>query len=91
MNEYINHCGSVRMRIKGSGVIRGTLYSYDEIQSDTLNPTTMLASTDDPMTLLGDLTSFAIKLDLRTTGIDEVFNISQIIIFNKPVASSFPM
>jgi hypothetical protein len=89
--EYINHFTAIRMRLKGTGNIKGTLFSYDEVQSDILNPTAMSSVTDDPVTLLADFTSFVAKLRLEITEIDESFNISQIIIYSKPVASSFPM
>lgn len=89
--EYINHFTAIRTRIKGSGLIRGTIFSYDEVQSDVLNPTLMSTVIDDPVTILSDFTSFVGKLRLEVTTIDEYFDISGIIIYSKPVASSFPM
>lgn len=89
--EYINHFGAIRLRITGNGYLRGTLFSYDEVQSDVLNPTLMSSATADPMTVLADFTSFVGKLRLEVTAIDESFNISQILIYTKPVANSFPM
>lgn len=89
--EYINHFTAIRMRIKGSGNIKGTLYSYDEVRSDVLNPTAMAVTADDPLTILADFTSFAAKLRLEITEIDEYFNINNITIYSKPVANSFPM
>lgn len=89
--EYINHFGAIRVRLKGQGNILGTLYSYDQIQSDVLNSVPMSTATDDPVTLLADFTSYVAKLELSTQNIDDVMNISQILIYMKPVASSFPM
>lgn len=89
--EYINHFTAIRMRLKGQGNILGTLYSYDEIQSDVLNPTPMSSVVDDPITLLADFTSYVGKLELSTHDFDDVMNISQILIYIKPVATSFPM
>jgi hypothetical protein len=89
--EYINHFGAIRTRLKGNGNIKGTLFSYDEVRSDILNPTAMSANTDDPVTILADFTTFNAKLRLEVTEIDEYFNISSILIYVKPVANSFPM
>lgn len=89
--EYINHFTAIRTRLKGQGNILGTLYSYDEVQSDVLNPTAMSAVLDDPVTLLADFTSYVAKLELSTHDFDDVMNVSQIIIYAKPVATSFPM
>lgn len=89
--EYINHFGAIRVRLKGQGNILGTLYSYDQIQSDILNSVPMSATADDPVTLLADFTSYVAKLELSTQNIDDVMNVSQILIYMKPVASSFPM
>lgn len=89
--EYaVNHYGSIRLRVKGSGILRSTLYSYDEIYSDPQANLTMNPATATAPTLLSNFTQQEAKLDIRTTGIDETFNISQIVIFIKPVASSFP-
>jgi hypothetical protein len=89
--EYINHFGSIRARLKGTGNIKGTLYSYDEINSNVLVPFAMSSVTANPVTLLTDFTSFVAKLEFKTTEIDEIMDFSQIIIYSKPVANSFPM
>lgn len=84
------HYGAIRLRVKGNGNLLMTLYSYDEITSDVQNPVVMNANNNTPPTILANFSEMAAKLDIRTTSIDEVFNISQITIYIKETASSFP-
>ena len=89
-NEYINHYTAIRLRVKGTGNLKLTLYSYDEEFSDPLADAVMAANTSIPSTALANFTQMMAKIDLRTTEIDEVFNVSQIIVFARPVGTSFP-
>ncbi len=86
----VNHYGAIRTRVTGVGNLLMTLYSYDEITSDPQAPIAMSASNNTPPTVLSNFTEMAAKLDIRTTTIDEIFNISQITVYVKETASSFP-
>jgi len=90
MNEYRNHFGAIRLRLNGSGNLRATLYSYDEVYSKVLVPIVMAQTTNKPQTRLSNFTQPMAKLRIETTAIDETFNISQIIVYTKPVGSQFP-
>lgn len=86
----VNHYGSIRLRVNGSGALDLTLYSYDEVNSDIQTPLTMAASTAVAPTVLSNFTEMKAKLRGKVDAFGEWFEISQIIIYTKPVASSFP-
>ena len=88
--EYINHCNSIRLKLRGSGNLRATLYSYDEVESFALEPIVMAANTNIPPTQLANFKQTEMKLKLETTEINEIFNISEILIYIKPVEQSYP-
>jgi len=89
--ELVNHYGLIRLRVKGSGNLRLTLYSFDKLQSNILNPLVMNDLTSIEPTLLSNFTQQRAKLQITTTNSGEVFQISKVIIFIKPVAKSYPM
>lgn len=86
----LNHYGAIRIRVRGSGNLKTTLYSYDEIYSDPQANISMSTTTAIPATALSNFTQMLAKLDLRTTEIDEIFEVSQIIVYVKFVGTSFP-
>ncbi len=88
--ENIYHCNAIRLRLKGSGNLRSTLYSYDEVESDALEPIVMSANTNIPPTALANFKQVQMKLKLETTAIDEIFNVSEILVYIKRVEQSYP-
>lgn len=88
--EVINHYGAIRLRVNGSASIRPTLFSLDEIKQNALVAITIEEKTNKEPNRLANFTQQRAKLELRTTEINEVFQISKIIIFAKPVAKSYP-
>jgi len=86
----ILHFGLTRMRVTGSGDLRQTLFSLDEVKSNILATIPMQAVTDIEPTRLANFTQQRASLEVKTTARNEVFNISKIIIFVKPVSSSYP-
>lgn len=88
--EIINHYGAVRMRVTGAGNLRMRLLSLSETRQFPLFPFTMLSTTDIQPTRLANFTQQRAQLKIGTNQIDEVFEISKIVIFVKPVASSYP-
>lgn len=88
--EYINHCNAIRLRLRGSGNLLSTLYSYDEVESFILEPITMSVNTNIPPTQLANFKQTQMKLRIETTEIDEIFNISELLIYIKPVEQSYP-
>lgn len=88
--ETINHYGAVRLRVNGSASLKMTLYSLDEVLNDVLIPVPVQAKTNIEPNRLSNFTQQKAKLKIGTTSINEKFLISKIIIFVKPVATSFP-
>lgn len=89
-SENILHFGLVRLRVNGNGFLRSFLRSLDDVRNVTLSPLTLNTLTDIEPTILSNFTNQRAQLELRTTSINETFQISKIIIFVKPVATSYP-
>ena len=88
--EYTQHYHAIRIRVKGSGNLKLTLYSLDDVKSQTLTPVAMSSSTNIAPTQLADFNQQRARLDIRTTEIDETFTINQINVYIKPIYSSYP-
>lgn len=78
------------MRVIGSGSLQMSLSSLDQVTSVDLVPFTLAATTDREPTRLSNFITQRASLRVGTTEKDEFFNINRIIIFAKPVYSSFP-
>lgn len=89
-NGELIHFGSVRTRVTGSGVLRPTLQSLDEVNTATLPTITMSATTNREPTVLANFIDQRGQLKLETTAIDEIFSVSKIVIFVRPVATGYP-
>lgn len=88
--EVINHYGAIRLRVNGSASLLAKFWSLDEVYQNILLPIPVIAANNVEPNRLANFTQQRAKLELRTTEIDETFQISKIIIFVKPVAKSFP-
>lgn len=86
----ILHCNAVRLRVVGSGNLYLTLKSLDDIITEDLVDVAMANSTAIQPTQLANFISQRICLELGTNEIDEIFIISKIIIFVKPLYSEYP-
>lgn len=86
----ILHFGAVRLRCTGSGALRSTLYSLDEIRSSTLPVITLAATNRIEPTILANFEEQRSLLKIETTAINEVFIISKIIIYVVPVMAEYP-
>lgn len=85
------HFGVTRMRVTGSGVLRSFLHSLDDASNQATLPTiTMQANTNREPTILSNFIDQYGQLEVKTTAIDEVFEISKIVIFVRPVSSGYP-
>lgn len=87
---YINHCVAVRMRVTGSGTLKTRLLSLDGESTVQLPDVPMVATTQRYPNLLTNFNTQKYQVEISTEEIDETFNIHQIIIYNKPIASSYP-
>lgn len=88
--EVINHYGAIRLHVTGSASLKPTLFSLDEVKQFVLLPLTIQSKTNIEPNRLSNFTQQKAKLELRTTEINETFQISKVIVFVKPVAKSYP-
>jgi hypothetical protein len=88
--ETVNHYHSVRIRVNGSGNLRGMFYSLDDVNSQVLTPLAMQSLTNIQPTILLNFKEQRAALEFKTTEIDETFRIGKIIIFVKPLWTSYP-
>lgn len=86
----ILHFGAVRYRVTGSGNLKTFLRSLDNVKNKQLSNTVMAAINDIEPTRWANFTNQRAQIEFKTTEINEVFNISKIIVFVKPVATSYP-
>jgi len=77
------HFGAYRARVTGSGTLKSTLYSTDNIESSALANQTMALTTNKEKVVLANFNEQRAKLKLYTDAIDEVFEISNLIVFVK--------
>lgn len=88
--EYEHHVVSVRMRVTGSGNMDLALTDLDDIQTETLVPIVMAATTRIEPLRLANFQSQRVRLVGGVSEIDEWFQIQRILIFAKPVAQEYP-
>lgn len=89
-NGELIHFGSIRERVTGSGVLRQTLYSLDDVRSFTVPNLTMAAATDREPVMLTNFIQQRAALEFKTTGINETFKIDKIVLYVKIVATGYP-
>lgn len=88
--ENINHFNGIRVRVLGNGNLRPTLFSLSDVYEQVLIPLNMEEATNIQRTQLANFIQQRASLELKTTEIDEVFTISRIILFVKPMFTSVP-
>ncbi len=88
--ELINHYGAVRLRAVGSGNLKMIYSSFDNVKMNILVDVPLQLKSNKEPNRLANFTQQKARLEIRTIEIDEIFHISKILIFAKPVAKSFP-
>lgn len=85
------HFNAIRLRVNGSGNLKATFYSLDDVRS---YPLVDIAMASAPGRLKDRICNVPYEsrafLELKTTEIDEVFKINTITIFTKPLATQIP-
>lgn len=89
-SEYIYHFAGVRLRVEGVGNLQLKLIGPSEVKTAVLIPLVMQSPTDESKTKLTNFKAERAQLEFRTTEIDEIFEISRITLFTKPVSTSYP-
>lgn len=85
------HFGVVRMRVTGVGNLQLFLHSLDDtLHSNTLVTTPLQVTTNrEPTTLANFIDQYG-QLHILTTVEDEIFEVSKIVMFIRPVATGYP-
>jgi hypothetical protein len=82
--------GAVRTRLVGSGNLLMKVFSLDDVRSKTLVPFAMLPGNRIIPTRIVNFVEQRASFELKTTVMDEKFRINRIVVFSKPVFTSFP-
>lgn len=86
----INHFSSVRLRVRGTGNLLMRFMSLDDVYDNVLIPLIMIPLTNIEPTTKSNFTEQRALLEIKTTVINETFEISKIVIYVKPVATNYP-
>lgn len=89
MAENILHFGAVRFRLNGNGNLNLELHSLDDTNVDTLLAIPITNTGVEP-TRLSNFNSQRARVKGFTTVINEHFKINRIIIYVKPIYTSYP-
>jgi hypothetical protein len=91
MPESILHFGAVTMRVQGEGDLIMTLFGINKVKSFIFtNPIQMNTSPRTEPTRLSNFNSQRAIFRFETNEKDDFLNISRILIWVKPVGTSFP-
>lgn len=88
--EYINHFNMVRMRVTGSGNLKLTLKSLQDVREFALADISMAESTDIQPFRLANFQTQRASLTLGTNNINEHFRINRIIIYSRTIEAEYP-
>ena len=88
--QYINHFNAIRNRVTGSGNLRQTLSSLDAVYTVSLTNLVMSTTTNKFPTVNVNFSQPKAQLIGTTTEIDEIFLIKEIMIYVKPIFTSYP-
>jgi hypothetical protein len=88
--ESEHHVVGVRLRVKGSGNLDMYLTDLQDVRQYPMAPLVMAATTRIEPMRLANFQSQRIRFVGSTNVINEIFTITRIIIFAKPVAMEYP-
>jgi hypothetical protein len=89
--EAIQHFSHLRLRVVGSGVLRGALYSLDDVRTRALPNYTMASLSRIEPTILTNFVEQRARYKFYTTDENEWFRINRVIVFLKDYGSEYPM
>lgn len=90
MAENILHYAAIRVRVKGAGNLLPTLIGLDETTARSMEQIVMSQTPGQEPTKLVNFQAQRAKLRLEVFDINEVFNISRIIVYIKQIWASYP-
>lgn len=88
--ENIMHFTAIRLRVTGTGNLLPTLFSLDDIITQTLIAIPITPTSSKHLTRLCNMQTDKIAIELKTTVINEVFHVNRIILFAKEVFAEYP-
>lgn len=88
--QYINHFNAVRMNVKGSGSLQSKLVSLDATTEYSIPNVTLQTEISRYPNQLVNFSQQKAQIELKTTAINEVFTLRQILVYTKPVSTSYP-
>lgn len=88
--ESISHFAAIRVRVNGTGSLKMSVHSLDNVRSKVLVPFTMASLTRIIPTRLVNFMEQRACFELKTTEMDEKFRINRIVVFTKEVFTSYP-
>ena len=89
-SENINHFTGVRLRVVGAGNLKMNFYNLDNVRTTAFADLVMSANPGREPTKLCNFMHQRALLEGKTTEINDKFKINRIVIFVKPVFTSFP-
>lgn len=87
----IVHSVGARFRVRGVGMLRARMWNMDQERYQNLDNISMSSIASREKTVITNFQDQGCQIQFRTIHIDEVFTISKIINFVKPVAESYPI
>ena|ERR1700752_1853436 len=89
-SDNVHHCGMIRVRAVGSGVLRPTLQNMEEEFTEVIDPITMQSINPNIAERLTNFSEQRMGLRLETTAINEIFRITRITFYVKQLWTSLP-
>lgn len=89
-SEAISHFAAIRVIVTGSGSLKMSIYSMDDIRSKQLVPFALKNVIRVVPTRLVNFLEQRALFEFKTTNMDEYFKITKIIVFTKEVYMSHP-
>jgi hypothetical protein len=91
IGEQIHHLSHIRLRVTGSGTLKHTVYSLDDIRQKDLPNLQMSTLARIEPTKLTNFVEQRMSLEGYTTEINDYFRINRVVLFFKYYASEVPM
>jgi hypothetical protein len=88
--ESTTHFAAIRIRVNGTGQLRLSVFSLDNLNSKLLTPLDMAPQNRYSPTRLVNFVEQRASFEIKTTNPNEAFRINRIIIFTKELYKSYP-
>jgi len=89
-SAFINHLGLVRGMFAGEGSLLVTAFSLNQVAFRESAPITLVEAPDKYSETLSNFKKQLIQVEFAVDEIDEYFGFGDVIVFIRPVESSYP-